>query len=229
MFHYRPKKMTIKSLLRDYNDYRALKQFYRIFNHYIKAHKELENLNLVSHNSLVNIVRQRPNRVSLHKKVVTIDHFWISTDDVRNHMMRLGSTGRGKSHFSHAINKNASYPLSNKAESALMLTNIETNELAGFTSLSVIMNDDYEILIQYKGNELFIYIYFTHPDYFVQLNYKDKIIDYFYSSFNQTIDIISNNIAFLLTIEKFNNDYKDILEQDISVHDKITLANMLNI
>ena len=27
-------------------------------------------------------------------------------------------------------------------------------------------------------------------------------------------------------MEKFNNDYKDILEQDISAEDKITLANM---
>lgn len=221
--------MTIKSLWQGYNDYKALKKFHTIFNQYIHAYKELDNLQLVSHNSLLNIIRKRPNRISLNKKIIDISHFWVSNDTVRDHIMRLGITGRGKSNFSQVVNQHASALMSNKTESALMLKNIEHNELAGFKSLSVIMNDDYEILIQYKGNELFIYIYFTHPDYFVQLNYNGKIIDDFYSSFNQTIDIISNNIAFLLTIEKFNNDYKDILEQDISVHDKITLANMLNI
>jgi hypothetical protein len=229
MFYHRPNKMTIKSLLKDYNDYKALKKFHTIFNQYINNYKELNNLQLVSYNSIINIFRKRPNRLLLNKKIIAISDFWISNNEMRNHIMHIGTTGMGKNHFSNSVNQHASSLTSNKTESALMLKNIDHNELAGFTSLSVIMNDDYEILIQYQGNELFIYIYFTHPDYFVQLNYKGKIIDDFYSSFNQTIDIISNNIAFLLTIEKFNNDYKDILEQDISLHDKITLANMLNI
>lgn len=229
MFYPRPKKVTLQSLLKDYTDYKALKQFHAIFNQYITAYKELDNLQLVSHNSLLNIARKRTNRIALDKKVINISHFWVSTDEMRGHVMQFGTTGMGKSHLSHSVSQHAPTFISDKTESALMIKNIDDNELDGFKSLSVIMNDDYEILIQYKRNKLFIYIYFPYPDYFVQLNYNGKKLDRFYSSFNQTIDIISNNIAFLLNIEKFNNDYKDILEQDISAEDKITLANMLNI
>lgn len=228
MFYHRPKKITLKTLLKDYNEYKALKQFYSVFNPYITTYKELDNLKLVSHNSLFNIVKQRPNRIFLDKKIISI-HPFFSSDSLKRHIMQIGTTGMGKSHLYHSVSQHASVFNENKKESALMITNIDNNELKGFLTLSVIVNDDYEVLIQYKGNKLFIYIYFTHPDYFIQLNYNGKNIEGFYSSFNQTIDIISNNIAFLLSMEKFNNDYKDILEQDISAEDKITLANMLNI
>lgn len=227
MFYHRPKKTTLKTLLKDYNEYKALKQFYGIFNPYITTYKELDNLKLVSHNSLFNIIKKRPNRIYLDKKIISIHHFF-SSDEMRQHIMQIGTVGMGKSLYP-SVSQHASAVNNNKKEFALMFNNIDSNELKGFSTLSVIINDYYEILIQYKGNKLFTYIYFIQPDYFVQLNYEGKRLDNFYSSFNQTIDIISNNIAFLLSMEKFNNDYRDILEQDISVEDKITLANMLNI
>lgn len=229
MFHYRPKKMTITSLLKDFNDYRVLKRFHTIFNQYINDYKELDNFQLISHNSILNIIRRRCNRISLNKKSLDTSHFFVLNDDMRNHIMQIGTTGRGKNNLNNTVNQHASALISNKIESNLMIKNIDKYEIDGFKTLSVIMTNDYEILIQYKENKLFIYIYFSCPDYFVQLNYKGKKLSKVYSSFNQTIDIISNNIAFLLTIEKFNNDFNDILEQDISAEDKITLANMLNI
>lgn len=76
MFYHRPKKITLKTLLKDYNEYKALKQFYVVFNPYITTYKELDNLKLVSHNSLFNIVKKRPNRISLDKKIINIHHFF---------------------------------------------------------------------------------------------------------------------------------------------------------
>ncbi len=215
--------MTARSLWKASIEYRAIRQFISIAKPYVKQHAELhKTLMIKSDYSLLNIVRNYENRIVISKK---FDGIWFHGDDIRTHISVFGTTGSGKGRFLNCV----SFISDGTDESNYVAKKIDHNQEHGFSFLPISNTTDCDLVVQYKGNEMFIFMKFDKQKYFIELQYNKKSLVAFNSSFNQSIDIISNNIRFLLTTTLHDKDYREILEQDISAADKIILADMLNI
>lgn len=223
MFYIPRKRMTIESLWKASKEYRAIRHFLAIAKPYVQQHEELhKTLMIKSDYSLLNIIRNYENRLVISKK---FDGIWFHGDDLRTHISVIGTTGSGKSIFSNCI----SFMNDGTNESNYVAAKIDHNQEHGFSFLPISNTTDCDLVVQYKGNEMFIFMKFDKQKYFVELYYNKKTLVSFTSPFNQSIDIISNNIRFLLSATLHDKDYREILEQDISTADKIILADMLNI
>jgi len=229
MFYHRPKKITVNSLLNDYKNYRALSRISNIIDNFLKSHDELKDRRLFKNVSILNVIRRVPNQLFIQHTNFK-QGFFINSHDLEKHIFYLGTTGSGMSQYlmPQSLLLHSSI-MRNKIDSDTIINRIENYKHNKYETLSVIMNNDYEVIAQYKGKRIILYLYIPHVDYFVQLNYRDKKLVKFYSSFNQSIDIIQNNITFLLMLDDINGDYQNILEQDISATDKMTLSAMFNI
>ena len=215
--------MTPRSLWKASLEYKAIRQFISIAKPYIQQHTELhKTLMIKSDYSLLNIIRNYENRIVISKK---FDGIWFHGDDIRTHMTMLGTTGNGKGRFLNSV----SFMNNGTNESNYVAEKIDFNQQHGFSFLPISNTTDCDLVVQYKGNEMFIFMKFDKQKYFIELKYNKKSLVDFYSSFNQSIDIISNNIRFLMSATLHEKDYREILEQDITTADKIILADMLNI
>lgn len=215
--------MTPRSLWKASLEYKAIRQFISIAKPYVQKHTELhKTLMIKSDYSLLNIIRNYENRIVISKK---FDGIWFHGDDIRTHMTMLGTTGNGKGRFLNSV----SFMNNGTNESNYVAEKIDFNQQHGFSFLPISNTTDCDLVVQYKGNEMFIFMKFDKQKYFIELKYNKKSLVYFYSSFNQSIDIISNNIRFLMSATLHEKDYREILEQDITTADKIILADMLNI
>lgn len=223
MFYIPRKRMTIESLWKAGKEYMAIRHFLAIAKPYVQQHAELhKTLMIKSDYSLLNIIRNYENRLVISKK---FDGIWFHGDDLRDHMTVLGTTGRGKSLFQGCV----AFMNDGTDESNYVAEKIDHNQEHGFSFLPISNTTDCDLVVQYKGNEMFIFMKFDKQKYFIELQYNQKTLVNFNSSFNQSIDIISNNIRFLLSATLHDKDYREILEQDISTADKIILADMFNI
>lgn len=223
MFYIPRKRMTPSSVWKASKEYRAIRHFLSIAKPYVQQHEELyKTLMIKSDYSFLNIIRNYENRIVISKK---FDGIWFHGDDLRSHISVLGTTGSGMSSFQGCV----SFMNDGSNESNYVAEKIDFNQQQGFSFLPISNTTDCDLVVQYKGNEMFIFMKFDKQKYFVELQYNKKSLVAFYSSFNQSIDIISNNIRFLLVATLHDKDYRDILEQDISTADKIILADMLNI
>lgn len=230
MFYHRPKKFNLTSLVNDYKNYRVLSNVSLIIEKFLKSRDELKHLRLVKSLSLLSIIRR-----SHHHFYILNTRFkdgeWVShPNQLKEHIFYLGTVGRGMSNYMmpQSLLSHSSV-MRNKSESDEIVHGIEKLKQNGYQTLSVLMNSDYEVIALYKKDNIVLYIYIPHIDYFVRLDYQKKKLISFDSSFHQSIDIINNNITFLLMLDHINGDYQNILEQDISASDKMTLSAMFNI
>lgn len=230
MFYHRPEKFNLKLLFHEYKNYRALSHVADIVEKFLLSRDELKHLKLMKKLSLLNVIRRENNRFYIQDTSFKDGMFVINADQLNEHIFYFGTTGRGMSNYMiHQSLLSHSSILRNKNESDSIIHGIEQFKQKGYETLPVLMNDDYEVIALYKKDNIILYIYIPHVDYFVRLDYKNKKLISFDSSLHQSIDIIKNNITFLLMLDRINGDYQNILEQDISASDKMTLAAMFNI
>lgn len=223
MFYIPHNRVTIESLWKASKEYRAIRHFLAIAKPYIQKHTELNDTFMVKNDSsLLNIIKNNRNRIVISNRFSGI---YFYGDDIRRHINQLGTSGVGKSSFLGCV----AFMNDGSIESDYVAGKIDHNHEHGFSFLPISNTTTCDLIVQYKGNEMFIFMKFDKQKYFVELYYYKKTLVRFNSPFNQSLDIISNNIRFLLTTTKLDKDYREIIEQDISAADKIILADMLNI
>lgn len=226
MLCIRIERLTFSFFLKKLKEHRAIKDFFNISTNYLNNNKALNDAFIVKKKSNIwNILKKRQNIVKIYKKV-NINNLWFNHDTLSQHVYTMGTTGKGMSFINPAISQMV---IIQNSKSEYLINTIENNHKNGFNILPIDAITDCEILVQYKRKEMFIFIYCAHVDYFVELHYIKNKLSNFNSSFNQPIDVINRNISFLFLLDSITMDYRELLEQDISLDDLLTLANMLNI
>lgn len=232
MFYNRRNRMTLESLSRSVREYKAIHQFIDISTQYLKKYPDLDKAIKVEFQcSVLNILRNINNEVVISNNFKNI---WFNTYSLSKHIATFGTTGRGKSYL-RGLSQQATRNFYQASQTSrhedlnAMLIKVNENKRLGFELLPISNTTDCDLIVQYKGKEMFIFISFSTPAYYIELHYEKNTLISFNSTFNQSIDIISNNIRFLFLVDNINKDYREIIEQDISAKDKIILADMLNI
>lgn len=155
MFYHRPKKFNLNSLVSDYKNYRALSNVSLIIEKFLKSRDELKHLRLVKSLSLLNMIRRSHHHFYILdtrfkdgiKDGILVSH----PDQLQEHIFYLGTTGRGMSNYMmpQSLLSHSSV-MRNKSESDEIVHGIEKLKQNGYQTLSVLMNNDYEVIALYK-------------------------------------------------------------------------------